>query len=33
LEENPALIRTGALLLGGVAIGLGAFYVGRRMFR
>jgi hypothetical protein len=32
-QESPALIRTGALLLGGVAIGLGAFYVGRRMFR
>ncbi len=32
-QESSALMRTGALLLGGVAVGLGAFYIGRRIFR
>ena len=32
-QEGSASMRTGALLLAGVAVGLGAFYMGRRMFR
>ena len=31
--QESSLMKTGALLLGGVALGLGALYVGRRMFR
>jgi Fe-S oxidoreductase len=32
-SDNSALINTGVRVLGGVALGLGAFYIGRRMFR
>jgi Fe-S oxidoreductase len=30
--ESSAMIRMGAVLLGGAAVGLGAFYIGRRLF-
>jgi hypothetical protein len=32
-QVSSALIRTGALVLGGTALGLGAFYLTKRMFR
>ena len=32
-DESSTWLRNGALLLGGVALGLGAFHIGRRMFR
>lgn len=31
--QGSGLMKTGTLLLGGAAVGLGAFYLGRRMFR
>jgi hypothetical protein len=33
ISRDSELLKTGALLLGGVALSLGGFYVGRRMFR
>jgi len=32
-SDKSALMTTGALILGGIAVGLGAFYAGRRMLR
>jgi Fe-S oxidoreductase len=32
-SDNAAVIKTGVRVLGGIALGLGAFYMGRRIFR